>query len=348
MKLSEHIGLLCLLAYTSFCKLESASLDGTAGVSIYEAASYGFANGDFARGFVRLNGGFTVPAASTVSLNLLTPVAGTIGLNTSGQITLEGDLSLASNATLITGGKIDGQGYTVFLNGDFTIPAGQSLECASNTVIDGMGHTLTLAPGNPGGQIFINGISGTTVTLRNMTLIGLDDYTGGNRSIKFSTVANQKLVLEDVSVFLGGNYTFVGGKLDIKGFVSLHGWNTFEYQANQACTILQNSTFFIDMHTTFKYNTSDNSNIHIVMIDRTSRLFLNGCTLDVSRPASLFLTKGHLIVDHDTEFFGNGSSQESESISFGNGLASQDLNVDIMPGANIDLNESFLTYNNQN
>jgi hypothetical protein len=39
-------------------------------------------------------------------------------LNTPGQLSLEGDLTLASNATLPNGGVIDGQGKAIFLNGN--------------------------------------------------------------------------------------------------------------------------------------------------------------------------------------------------------------------------------------
>lgn len=347
MKFIVQFGLLCLISSVGFFQASSVSLDGTTGVSIYQAASYPFANTDFARGFVRLNGGFSVPAASTVNFNVLMPVAGPINLNSSGQITFEGDLALASNATLVTGGILDGQGFSFFLNGDFTIPAGQTLACSSNTVIDGQGHELILASGTPGGQILING-SGTTLTLRNMILRGLKEYGSGNRGIKFGVNPNQTLILENVEIHLAGHYVFTGGSLGIQGFTSLQGWNTFEYQASHNCTIQQDSTLFIDMHTGFSYKPSDLNDQHLVMTDSTSRLFLNGCTLSVPPSTGLFLTKGHLIVDHNTTFFGSGASQILEGIVFGDGVTSDDLNIDIMPAGNINLNSAFLTYANQN
>jgi len=348
MKLGRQLGLLCfVISSVSFFQVSSVSLDGTTGTSIYEAASYPFANGDFARGFVRLNGGFSVPAVSTVSFNVLMPVAGPINLNSSGKITFEGDLSLASNATLVTGGILDGQGFSFFLNSDFTIPAGQTLACSSNTVIDGQGHELILAPGSPGGQIFINGPTGTTLTLRNMILRGLKEYGSGNRGIKFGPSTNQTLILENVELHLTGHYVFTGGSLGIQGFTSMYGWNTFEYQANHNCTIQQDSTLFIDMHTGFTYNPSDHLKTHLIMTDSTSRLFLNGCTLSVPPSTGLSLTIGHLIVDHNTTFFGYGAANINEGIIFGNGVLANDLNIDIMPAGNINLNAAFLTYENQ-
>jgi hypothetical protein len=103
------------LFFVLFCiatTMQAAPLNGTAAV-VYEASSYAFANGDYARGFVRLNNGCSVPAGSTVNFNILVPVAGDINLNTTGKITLEGDLCLTSSATISTGGIIDGKGECI-------------------------------------------------------------------------------------------------------------------------------------------------------------------------------------------------------------------------------------------
>ena len=350
MNMCNRSGLICFMALAGLFQLRplsAASLDGTAGASIYEAASYPFADTDFARGFVRLNAGFSVPVAANVFLNLLTPVAGAINLNGTGAITLEGDMSLASNATLSAGGKINGQGNAVLLQGNLSLSAGVTIECTSDTIIDGQGHELLLLNGAPGGQILINGPVGTTVTLRNMTLRGLKNYTGGLSGIQFGANANQKLVLENVKVHLSGPYTFDGGKLDIKGNTSIDGWHTFEFAAPYDCTIKKDSTFFIDLRTTFKYRPSDLSRIRIVMEDKTSRLFLNGCTLDVPLVNGLRLSKGHLIVDHRTTFFNDNAHCEAMGIAFGTGIPGQDLQIDIMPAAILDLESTFLAYDNK-
>lgn len=347
MKLIKYVTLIGFVCGASLLRLAPVSLDGTAGASVYESANYVFANGDFARGFVRLNGGFTIPAASTVSFNVLMPVAGTIDLNGTGQVTLEGDLFLANNATLSTGGIIDGQGNAVLLNGNFTIPAGQSLEFASDTIIDGQGHELFLQPGVPGGQLFINGPSGTTVTFRNMEIRGLRDFGAGARAILFGANPGQKVIFENVVIHLNSDYVFTGGELEINGFVKIDGCHTFEFNADQDLIIRRDSTFFLDVGTTFKYNPSDKSRIHIVMFDCSSRFYWNGCIIEMVEFAGLRLSKGHLLIDHKTIVQGPGADCEGHSLAFGTGIPAQDLKVDIFPGAVLDLNQAYLTYDNQ-
>ena len=92
------------------------------------------------------------------------------------------------------------------------------------------------------------------------------------------------------------------------------------------------------------------------MTDRTSKIYLNGCSL-YSTPTGLQLTKGTLIVDHknylynqDGEINGSGpaATSVSQAITFGDGNADNDLNIEIMPGGNIELMSGRLLYQNAN
>ena len=348
-----------LLCFNFVSACQAVSLNGTTGTSIYQSALYAFANGDFAKGFVCLNSGFSVPVGGTVTMNMLNPISGTINLNGTGGISLDGDITLGSNITIQNGGFIDGQDNTIFLNGDLTIPAGTGFEITSNTVIDGQGHDIVFQDGSAGAYFWINGPVGTTLTLRNCAIKGLKNYSGGYGSFVFGTSDDQKLVLNGVNLYMAGNYNFSGGYLDVKNKVSLFGINYyFAYNSEYALTIKPDSTLFIDMRTVFTYDpeikqkhpTNGMVARLVVMEDRSSQLYLNGCTIYLPLTEGLVLTKGHLIVDHKTIVYGNGvvCGNYSYGMAFGDGKAANDLMVDIMPGADLQVYEGTLHYGNSN
>jgi len=326
-------------------KALAVTIDGTGSV-VFEQTQHVFGNGDSAIGAVCFNAGFTIPSSGTVTTNILFPVAGAIDLGGDGTLHLDGDVSLASNASISNGGKIDGNDNVIFLDGNITITAGTTIECTSNLVIDGQGHELVFESGSPGGILLINGSNGTTLTLRNIVVRGLMDYGSNECSIMFGSDADQKLILENATCYLADDMIFSGGVLDIKGVSAIKGWHMFDYQAPYDLTILADSTLFVDMHTTLKYNPSDRLRTHLVLPDKTARLFLCGATLDVPATTGLMLTYGHLVIDHKTIFSGHGATREAGSIMFGDSEAAHNLYIDIFPAANLDVSNGFLTYNN--
>ncbi len=344
-----------------FCvsSVDAASIDGTAAVQ-FKTTSYAFANGDFAKGFVRLDAGFSVPADATVTFNLLVPVAGVCDLNQSGKITLEGDLHLASNATIPNGCIIDGQSKTVFLDGNVSVPASTWIEFASNTVLDGQGHEIVFKNGNPGGELFINGPAGTKVTLRNMTIRGLRGFDNGEQAISFGESENQTLVLENVKLQLADDFFFLGGTLEIKNHVEINGFYQpasrpdlqpmlFYYLSTDDLLILADSTLLLDMTIGFIYQPFDTSNSHIVFKDYSSQLFLNGCAFFVPGDTGLKLTKGHIVVGHRAFLQSDGVVDGMVPIELGGRLrkASDDVIIDILPGAKLELADALVQYQNQ-
>ncbi len=355
----KNITILVLSACLLFVYYQAGAvpLDGTVNVK-YETANYVFANGDYARGFVRLNNGFTVPAGATVNFNILVPATGPINLNDTGQITLEGDMTVTSNA-LISGGKINGQGNTIFMAGDLTIPNGKVLEFSSSTVIDGQGHMLMLGTG---AQLYVNGPAGTKLTLRNMSLHGVGDYLGVP-SINFAD-STQKLTFMNMKMFLIKNFTLWAGILDIYDDVKIYGYYDptaypslqpmlFLYQSPNDIVIHSKSTLYLDMTVGFIYNPLDGSNSHLKFIAPSSRLYLNGATLFTSENIGLKLLKGHLVVDHNTSLQSDGRT--AVAFQVGDQDASthtpnnaQDVIIDILPGARLQVEDAFLSYRNRN
>jgi hypothetical protein len=338
--------------------VRAAPLDGTTNLK-YEAAPYNlFVDGDFARGFVRLNAGFSVPAGATVNFNVVSPVAGPINLNDTGQIMLEGDLTLTSSAQFSSGGKIAGQGNTIFLSGDLLIPAGKTLEFTSSTVIDGQGHMVYL---NAGSRLYVNGPAGTKLTLRNMMLYGVRDYSG-LPAIDFANTT-QKLTLMNMKMYLLKDFTLWAGTLDIYDSVELYGYYDpayypllqpmlFNYYSPQDIVVHSNGTFYIDMTVGFIYNPLDSSNDHFKFISPSSRLFLNGCTVFTAQDVGLVVLKGHLIVDHKTTLQSDG--RDSVAFQIGNQDSTQpapntlDAIIDVLPGAQLEIDDALLSYRNRN
>lgn len=320
------------------------TLDGTNSI-VFKQTQYTFGSGGSAVGGVYLGAGFVIPSGSEVTLNTLFPVAGPISLGNTGTLHLEGQLTLGAGTSITHGGSIDGGGNTIFLQDNLTIPAGVRLACTSDVIIDGQGHELLFEGGTSGGQLLINGASGTIITLRNIVVRGLMNYASGS-SISFGSNDNQKLVLDNATCILAGDMTYRGGSLDIRGNSTIKGWYMFDYQAPYDLTINEDSMLVIDMHTTFKYNPSDRLRTHLVMPGTTAHLFLCGATLDVPSTTGLMLIYGHLIIDHKTVFYGNSATREAGSIMFGDGDAEHDLYIDIMPAAGISVSDGFLTYNN--
>jgi len=341
-----------LLLVSSY--IHAASIDGTVSPQ-WVTTTPTFANGDFARGFVKFTQGFSVDAGAVVTMNVTESVAGQINLNSTGAIILEGDMHLAANATLAAGGgRIAPQnGAAIFLDGNLSVPAGTVLDIRDNTIIDGQGHELILENGNFGGVILINGPDHTTLTLRNMTLRGVRDYPGNIPSILFGSGLKQNLVLENVTVWVDDTYIFFGGNLLINGEVKLMGPHVFAYLSPNNLTINNDSTLFIDLDTVFHYAPTDRFSKHLHFESSTSRLFLNGCTVFAPNDTGLTLTNGHLIVDHRTVLASDGlADPDPQSTAFNFGTAYPDpntnLTIDILPGAQLECSNGLFVYNNKN
>jgi hypothetical protein len=338
--------------------VKSVSLDGTVNL-VYEATSYTFANGDYARGFVRLNGGLVVPAGATVTMNVVEPVAGSVNLNGSGALSLEGDLQLASNATIPNGGVIDGQGKTLSLNGDLSIPAHKALTITSNTVIDGQGHEIVFKDGLIGGRMLINGSSGTRVTLRNLTLRGVREFDG-TRAIDILGSPNQTIVLENVKIYFSGDYYFWNGKLEIRRNVEMHGYYQlqfrpklspifFYYLSDQDSIINADSTWCFDLGMGFVYFPLDQNKNHIVFAGPSSRLLCNSCLLFTPQSIGWQFLKGHVIFNNRVFLTSDvsGTAESTKAFEFGDQNGNNDVAIDVFSGASMQIDNAVARYQNQ-
>ncbi|MBS1988156.1 hypothetical protein JST56_04140, partial [Candidatus Dependentiae bacterium] len=97
---------LCLLAGLNSClHLQGSNLDGTSSL-VYKNQHHVFSDGESARGYVRMNGGFTIKPGATATLDTVVSVSGSIDLRETGQMQLLKDLELDSGLTWSSGGSI--------------------------------------------------------------------------------------------------------------------------------------------------------------------------------------------------------------------------------------------------
>ena len=145
-------------------------------------------------------------------------------------------------------------------------------------------------------------------------------------------------------------YQFGMGQLEIWDDVKITGTGgTFGYTSRQPLYIYGASMLTLDSDITFSYAPKFNNRDLIEMEDMSSVLHAKSCTL-ISTNTGMRLTKGTLLLDGKVTFSNSAPTHDvralSEGLSFGNGTLANDLNVEMMPGASIDIQKGILLYDN--
>ena len=100
-------------------------------------------------------------------------------------------------------------------------------------------------------------------------------------------------------------------------------------------TIDFNSTLYVDNGATFRYAPTRVERDLLYMKDKSSRLFLDGCTLH-STKTGMRLTRGKLLLDNNVVFSSEGNAV-SEAICFGDGTAANDLDIQVLADAQVNV-----------
>jgi hypothetical protein len=263
---------------------------------------------------------------------------------------LYGDFMFSSGTTIESSGNLSPMNHAFLLGGDLSIPPDVQITFSTGGIVDGQGHRLIF---NDNSRLKLD--SHVSLTLRNIIL----ENIGNTNNDSFASICmNNKdcrLTLQDTKLKLSRNYSFTLGDLYIQDDVLICGTNQFNYTSTHACYIAKNSSFGFDTKTTFSYGPSAtiaNGRNLIVMEDQTSLLYLDGATLK-STTTGLQLTKGTLIIDHKCPFYNedeaNGQATSvSQAITFGDGNTENNLYIELMPGASIDMKSGILAYMNTN
>ncbi len=260
-----------------------------------------------------------------------------------GVMRLQTDLSFSSTTYLVTGGRIEGRGYAIFLGNDFEIPENQSLRFTDTTAIDGFGASLIL---KNNAKLKVD--SGVTLSLRNLVIKGLQDATGS--VIEMSE--NSFLSLQNVEFALSGDYTFTQGYIFVNDDFKLTGTSKLIYQNSKESFIAEHSRLYFDLGTTFSYVPDSGARNLLKLKDATTVLYLSSCTFAAPADATyngLELTKGTIVFENsiDIKNLNNGvpNTDINKAITLGDGSsADNDLSTKVLSGAMLNI-EGYLDYN---
>ncbi|MCB9493372.1 MAG: hypothetical protein H6679_03795 [Epsilonproteobacteria bacterium] len=139
--------------------------------------------------------------------------------------------------------------------------------------------------------------------------------------------------------------TFSLGTFAVIKDLELVGSSTFEYSTVVGSTIFAHGKLKLDCGMSFSYAPKRAHRDLIYMENSSAVLEMKGATL-ASTVTGLRLTRGTLMLDHKNNTINDGAASASQSIAFGNGSASDDLTVKVMPGANINVLTGRLVYDN--
>ncbi len=255
-----------------------------------------------------------------------------------GTLTLNSDLILSNQSTIESSGNFDLQGNAIILGGNLIVPANTSIKIISSGVLDGQGHALELLTN---AKLIVD--NNATLTLRNMTWMSHES----NWPIEMQT-ATSKLTLQNSALCFDRDLTFTQGQLFIHGDVFVTGTNKFSYASTETSYVAPHSTLYFDTNSTFSYSprltnrhTRSERNL-IKLIDKTSSIFFDECSLQLP-DSGWRLTNGTIYFNNKVKIYGQPT--QDNSFEFGNAISSDDLDINILSGANIE-NYGYVNYNN--
>ncbi|MBY0353687.1 WD40 repeat domain-containing protein [Candidatus Babeliales bacterium] len=285
--------LIKLLAVLVLCPtfIQATSLNGTASI-VYQDKHYVFRNFNTAKGYVRLNNGFTILAGQSAGLDTFVTVSGAIDLRTTGSLDLRGDLFLDAHATWSSSGKIYGRGNAIHLGGSLSLPTDTIVQFIDDTVIDGHGNTLTL-----GAHAQLLLASDVSLTLKNMTI----QTTRNSAHIPIIRCFDQTghVTLDNVELALADDFPFRTGRMFFGNDVVMTGTSCFIYQSWMQSYVMPQSLLTFDPGTTLYYYPSSTDKDLIQLQDKSAGIYLNGSatTLQTTH-TGMRLSKGRFWLDN--------------------------------------------------
>ena len=213
-------------------------------------------------------------------------------------------------------------------NTQLTINSNVTLDAPLNfygtCLIDTQGNKLTLGSQ---GEILVTDAG--TLTIKNASINGLKNT---NMTCEQNGAS---ITLENCSLYLSNNFEFNTGSIIFDNDVAISGTTQFTYSSPSQSTINSKSCLHLNPGVIFSYTPSNNNRDLLYMTDNTSQLFLDSCTLH-SSTAGLRLTNGTLFIDNQV-FFNSDGASASEAICLGNGIIDNDINVQILADATLNI-----------
>ncbi len=315
-------------------------------------------NGDRVASFAALEGGFMfVDETVTATWDCFFPVSGDLDFN-GGTLYLNRDLVIKNVSNIVSFGNIIGNNHQLMLEAsNSVIPTDLSQTVTINTfdlsnldiylLDDLLIQNINI---NFIGDCLFNG-QGQTLTLSSTTTLRIEDNSVLRfKDIKIKGIQNEiianrtdtgRIEFDKVTLVIDTLFNFKVGSFDVFNILKIQGENSyFNFNTDQITTITSNSTLFIDNLVTFSYAPSITSQIQLNLLDETSFIYLNGGILSTDTNG-VQLIKGKLFVD-SLSFLQNAGTSVATGIIFGDGVNSgNNLSVEWLPGAHLDLNSGF-------
>ncbi|KKQ33572.1 MAG: hypothetical protein US49_C0001G0252 [candidate division TM6 bacterium GW2011_GWF2_37_49] len=209
-------------------------------------------------------------------------------------IILDNNFQLEDGFLFSTSGTINGNGYSLIMNGNLTIPALTTLKITSSLSIEGNGHTLFI---DNFGQILTD--THSTLTLRNMIIQNANNNSG--KPPIAAGGADTKIALDNVKIYFGDDFWFNQGSLFFHNNVLYSGGSKFLYCSTQPSYVAPSSTLLFDKDTTFFYCPKNTNDCLIIQQDPSSTIYFDGSTLQ-STPTGLNLSDGHMFFENQVKF----------------------------------------------
>ncbi len=230
-----------------------------------------------------------------------------------------------------------GDGTCVNISEDINVVSSdQNFSFVGNASLQGLGQTITL---NSASNIVQRSpaktleITGLNIKFNNKYAMSCQDSSGN-------------IKLENCTITLGtGGFEFDNGNLMVENLLTvraadttLSGFCPFKFSSTGNLSINSGATLEITRAVDFIYqadpafdgNNTTASKRHLIMTDKSSTIFLDGCSLTSSATA-LALDRGNLIVDNKVTL--NSSFAQGEAVEF-----SPDLNTQILADAQFVIN----------
>lgn len=231
-----------------------------------------------------------------------------------------------------------------------------TIEFGSNEIMPGPGATTSLRNLRFQGNAVLNGkgqyldlvdTASITVAGHNSALLIDNLAIKGLRGTMIRTMDQTSTIsLKDVSLKLSNNYTFTQGHLEFLGDTQIKGEKIFSFESPQTTTIYSRTMLSVDRNTTFSYSPHGSTRKDLIwMTDPTSVMFFNGAALKTTT-TGMRIKRGTLLIDGKTDFYNTNATSLSQAIIFGNGNASEDATISVMPGASINLQSGLIDYRN--
>lgn len=344
---------ICLLLTISCYVVRAVVVGSNTAPSRQSATTFIGASNEM-RGFVAMDGGFSLSNASARCLfNAYFPVGGTVAFN-GGTLDLGLDLIFASTATITTAGLINGNNLEVQLpykNGTFTLNGmifnGAKVVCGSDLILNGLmrfngtssldaqGKTIDCSNGG-----IVVGASGTLL-IENAILKNI-------RSGRFFCVDSAgTFSFSNTTIIQDSTLSFSQGRIIVLDSLVMTGSQIFVYQSSAASSIQTNAQWYFDSGMSFSYVPPISAKNLITMQSRTSVLSFNTTSL-YSTSTGLQLTVGTLRLD-GTCPVRSDARVAAEAITLGDGVnGNNDLLVDVLAESGFNLISGLIVYNNVN